>query len=300
MGRQRSWSWRFPAWPSADDDYRHGRVRYVEDGVSIQRAAEPGAEEAERQHPLPPRRPRLDRRPRAASSSSSTAGAFLRLDSGTKLDYLDNPGDRVVLRLWSGGLYVHQAGGGDTDFEIETPGGVVSTRGRGVYRIDARSRRDARLRVRGRGDPRGRPRRARPRGRARVRAATARSSAGPMAFDRAGRGRLRDVGRRPAGAACATPASGRPDLPEDAAPYYDELYDHGSWYQRAEVGYVWRPRVALGWQPYSHGRWIWTAYGWTWVAARALGLGAVPLRPLGILAGRAGTGSRSAAGGRPG
>src|SRR5688500_4436382 len=117
------------------DDYRHGRIRHVEDGVSIQRAAEPGAEEAEPNIPfLPGDRIWTDERGRAEFRFES--GAFLRLDSGTKLDYLDNPGDRVVLRLWAGGLYVHEGDAGG-DFEVETPGGVVEMRGPGVYRIDA-------------------------------------------------------------------------------------------------------------------------------------------------------------------
>lgn len=30
--------------------------------------------------------------------------------------------------------------------------------------------------------------------------------------------------------------------------------------------WMWRPRVALGWTPYSHGRWYWTPVGWNWVS----------------------------------
>src|SRR5688500_10784622 len=118
------------------DDYRHGRIRYVEEGVSIQRAAEPGAEEAEPNVPfLPGDRIWTDDRGRVEFRFES--GAFLRLDNATKLDYLDNAGDRIVLRLWSGSLYVHDAGR-DGDFEIETPGGVVETRRGGVFRLDSR------------------------------------------------------------------------------------------------------------------------------------------------------------------
>ena len=32
------------------------------------------------------------------------------------------------------------------------------------------------------------------------------------------------------------------------------------------MGRVWRPWVAPGWRPYTHGRWVWTSVGWTWVA----------------------------------
>jgi hypothetical protein len=243
------------------DDYRHGRIRYVEDGVSIQRAAEPGAEEAQPNVPfLPGDRIWTDERGRVEFQFES--GAFLRLDNGTKLDYLDNPGDRIVLRLWSGGLYVHEVGGG-SDFEIETPGGVVNTRERGIYRIDARDG-ETRISVyEGEATLEGR-RGARIREGEQVYARDGEVVRGPMAFDVRDaddfamwaddrQERVRYARSRPA------------DITEDAAPYYDELYDYGSWSHEASIGYVWRPRVAVGWQPYSFGRWMWTAYGWTWI-----------------------------------
>jgi hypothetical protein len=251
-----------PGVAAAEEEYRHGRIRHVEDGVSIQRAAEPVAEEAEPNVPfLPGDRVWTDDRGRVEFQFD--AGAFLRLDNGTKLDYLDNPGGRVVLRLWSGGLYIHQ-GGRDIDFEIETPGGVVSTRGRGVYRIDAHSG-ETRVSVyQGEAAIEG-GRGARIREGERVFARDGEVIQGPMAFDardaddfamwadeRLDSVRYAQERRRPA------------DLPQEAAPYYDELFDHGSWSSES-VGFVWRPRVAVGWQPYTHGRWIWTAYGWTWL-----------------------------------
>jgi uncharacterized protein DUF6600/FecR-like protein len=245
-----------------DDDFRHGRIRHIEDGVSIQRAAEAGAEEAQPNIPLlPGDRIWTDERGRVEFQFDS--GAFLRLDNGTKLDYLDNPGDRVVLRLWSGGLYVHEVGGRDLEFEIETPGGVVNTRGRGVYRIDARSGETRVSIYEGEATLQG-DRRVRIREGERVYARDGKVVRGPMTFDR------RDADDftmwaddRQEGVRYARQ---RPsDLPEDVAPYYDELYDHGSWYREASIGYVWRPRVAVGWQPYSFGRWMWTPYGWTWI-----------------------------------
>ena len=251
-----------PGMAAADDDYRHARIRHVEDGVSIQRAAEPGAEEAQPNMPfLPGDRIWTDERGRVEFQFDS--GAFLRLDNGSKLDYLDNPGDRVVLRLWSGGLYVHGVNGRGLDFEIETPGGVVNTRGRGVYRIDARSG-ETRVSVyEGEATLQGR-RDVRVHDGERVYARDGAVVRGPMAFD------VRDADdfamwaddrQEKTRYARQRPA----DLPEDAAPYYDELYDYGSWGHEASVGFVWRPRVAVGWQPYSFGRWMWSPYGWTWV-----------------------------------
>ncbi|MBI2524574.1 MAG: hypothetical protein HYV93_01200 [Candidatus Rokubacteria bacterium] len=46
-----------------------------------------------------------------------------------------------------------------------------------------------------------------------------------------------------------------------------ELDRHGSWRTVETYGTVWVPRaVAVGWAPYSTGRWIWDPfYGWTWL-----------------------------------
>lgn len=45
------------------------------------------------------------------------------------------------------------------------------------------------------------------------------------------------------------------------------LDTYGEWvYVNTFSTYMWRPRVALTWAPYSYGRWVWTPVGWTWVA----------------------------------
>ncbi|MGE5278159.1 MAG: DUF6600 domain-containing protein [Acidobacteriota bacterium] len=49
--------------------------------------------------------------------------------------------------------------------------------------------------------------------------------------------------------------------------FYDEMAPYGQWVTVADYGEVWCPRhVAVGWQPYLNGRWIYTEYGWTWVS----------------------------------
>jgi len=123
---------------AAQDSYTHGRVLSVEPGVTLQRATEQGSEEAAPNLPfLPGDRVWSDRAGRAEFQFAD--GTLLRLDSGSKLDYVAEEGDgRVILRLWSGGLYLHARDGhGHPDFAVETPGGVVEARARGVYRIDA-------------------------------------------------------------------------------------------------------------------------------------------------------------------
>lgn len=48
---------------------------------------------------------------------------------------------------------------------------------------------------------------------------------------------------------------------------YDYLGNYGYWVFYNPYGYVWIPRgVGRHWRPYTHGRWVWTDYGWTWVS----------------------------------
>lgn len=51
-----------------------------------------------------------------------------------------------------------------------------------------------------------------------------------------------------------------------SAGFSSSLEGYGEWVWVGDLGRVWRPWVASGWQPYSHGRWVWTSLGWTWVA----------------------------------
>src|SRR5687768_9783778 len=127
-----------PALASAERGFRHGRIRHADYGATIQRGTETNAEEAVANLPyLPGDRVWTDGNARV--EFQFTGGSTLRLDRGSKLDYLahdDSRHERFVLRLWSGGLYL-RGDKRDGVFEVETPGGVVTTDGRGVVRIDA-------------------------------------------------------------------------------------------------------------------------------------------------------------------
>ncbi len=55
-------------------------------------------------------------------------------------------------------------------------------------------------------------------------------------------------------------------LPESIRPYSRTFDTYGSWRHEPEYGYVWYPRVAVGWRPYYYGRWTTLRpYGWTWI-----------------------------------
>jgi hypothetical protein len=48
---------------------------------------------------------------------------------------------------------------------------------------------------------------------------------------------------------------------------YDYLSPYGYWTQYTSYGYVWVPSdIRYNWRPYSHGRWVWSDYGWMWVS----------------------------------
>ncbi|MER3523509.1 MAG: hypothetical protein C4326_05420 [Ignavibacteria bacterium] len=51
------------------------------------------------------------------------------------------------------------------------------------------------------------------------------------------------------------------------AVFYDGLSPYGEWISIGAGIYGWRPiGVAVGWRPYTVGRWCWTVYGWYWVS----------------------------------
>ncbi len=62
------------------------------------------------------------------------------------------------------------------------------------------------------------------------------------------------------------------DAAADAGPELSQLDGYGEWVSVATHGRAWRPRVAVGWQPYFYGQWLWvSSHGWTWVSAEPWG-----------------------------
>jgi hypothetical protein len=55
-------------------------------------------------------------------------------------------------------------------------------------------------------------------------------------------------------------------LPDDLR-YYGGVFDrYGAWRQHASYGWVWYPRVSVGWRPYDAGRWSFVVgFGYSWV-----------------------------------
>ena len=66
--------------------------------------------------------------------------------------------------------------------------------------------------------------------------------------------------------------SSRATVHVDVSIFYDQLAPYGRWFQHAGYGWVWTPYDApVGWRPYTHGHWVYTEFGWTWVSDRPWG-----------------------------
>jgi len=260
-----------PLAAAADQDsYRLARIRYVEPGVSIERATESSVEEAVQNAPFFPG-DRLWTDASGRAEVQFAGGELVRLDTGSKLDYLgeSDGGASRALRLWAGGLYLRTRS--DQAFVIETPGGSVVTQQRGVYRVDVAAG-ETRLSVFEGGATLGSPGndlRLNPGERSYARRAE--EPEPPSRFDVREDDDFARWDAERQGRDAYYAGNSRRYLPDEVDPYASELDSHGSWYFEAEVGNVWRPYVSAGWRPYYNGRWCWTSYGWTWVPYESWG-----------------------------
>jgi hypothetical protein len=255
-----------------EEGYRHGRVRYLDPGVTLQRATEAGSEEAVPNQPfLPGDRVWTDGSGRVEFQFPD--GTTVRLDSRSKLDYSgheEGREERIVLRLWSGSLVVRVRTRDAGHFQVETPAGMVEASDRAMVRVDVDGG-EARLSVyRGEAVLDDGQRRTRiPEGE-RTFARWGGEVEEPRTFD------VReedDFSRWDADRDVEDDRAARSSeyLPRELGTYAGELENNGHWRFEAQVGFVWAPTVAAGWTPYSSGYWSWTPYGWTWIPNESWG-----------------------------
>ena len=249
-----------------EDGYRHGRVRFVESGVTLHRATEVSAEEALANLPfLPGDRVWTDASGRVEFQFPD--GTLVRLDNRSKLDYAGHEEGReehVVLRLWSGSLIARVRTKQAARFEVETPAGSVELLDQAMVRVDVEAGEMRVSAYRGEAvvdDGRGRVRLS---AGERTAARWGQEAAAPEPFDIAPEDDFASWDEaRESEERLASRSSEY--LPDELDPYAGELERNGSWRFEAAVGYVWAPRVSGGWSPYANGYWSWTPYGWTWV-----------------------------------
>jgi hypothetical protein len=253
--------------------YRDGRFLETVGGVTIQRADDSSADEAVLNMPfLPGDRVWTDDSGRAEIVFAD--GEILWIAERSKVDSLGRGGpeqdERLGLRIFAGSFGARVRSGGP-GFEFRAPGGSVTTSGASAFRIDVRGGETVvsvsegevladlageRLTIRG-GE--------------RVRYAD-RAIDGPYRFQRASADRFdRWCEERSAELDRMARDRAGDRLPGELGPYAEELDRNGEWVYEEPQGYVFVPRVAYDWAPYTYGRWVYTVYGWTWVASEPWG-----------------------------
>jgi hypothetical protein len=246
--------------------YRDGRFLETLGGVTLQRADEASSDEAVRNMPfLPGDRVWTDERGRAEIVFAE--GEILWIAERSKVDSLGRGGaeqdERLGLRIFAGSFGARVRSGGP-GFEFRAPGGSLVTTGAAAFRVDVRagetvvSVSEGEVLV----DLAGQRQTVRAGERVRY---SDRAVEGPFAYQRAAADsfdrwcdeRMAELNRM---------ARNDDRLPDELDSYGAELAQNGDWVYDEPQGYVYVPRVAANWAPYTYGRWVYTLYGWTWVA----------------------------------
>jgi hypothetical protein len=250
----------------ADPPDRAARLSYIEGDVSMQPADEEGWAPAIVNRPLTTGDKLWTER--GARAEIYVGQAAVRLDDDTGFSFLNVDDDTIQMRVTAGtiNVSVRELQGND-HIEIDTPNAAVSLLRPGNYRVEVNDAGDATTVKISEGE-------------AEVtgpsqdvivhaqQAATFRgyenltaqwsSLGGPDGFDSWTLERERRDDRA---ASSRTAQYVDPDVTG-----YEDLDDNGSWNSEPEYGYVWTPRVAVGWSPYQYGRWVWVSpWGWTWI-----------------------------------
>jgi len=251
-----------------DVKFRDGRFLETLGGVTLQRADEASSDEAVMNMPfLPGDRVWTDESGRAEIVFAD--GEILWIAERSKVDSLGRGGreqdERLGLRLFAGSFGARVRSGGP-GFEFRAPGGSITSAGASAFRVDVRGGETVVTATEGEilVDLAGE--RMTVRGGERVRY-TDRGIDGPFKFQRGSLDRF-DLWCEERSQELSRMARAHEDerLPDELEPYADELNRNGDWVYQEPQGYVYVPRVAYDWAPYTYGRWAFTLYGWTWVA----------------------------------
>ncbi len=253
--------------PEADPPGRAARLSYRTGTVSFQ----PGG--AEEWIPAPLNRP-ITTGDRLWTEGDARAelhlgSAVLRLNRRTSFSFLNLNDSIAQVQVSAGTLSVRLRRLGENEsFEIDTPQAAYSLLRPGEYRVDVNDAGDSTIfTIRG-GEAEAalsdskvihvRPR-------TQVRIATGPGDV-PPAIDE------RDLPvADPFDNFCAE-RDRREDQSESVrhvsrdVPGIADLDANGVWREDPQYGWIWAPRVEVGWAPYHYGHWAWIApWGWTWV-----------------------------------
>jgi hypothetical protein len=241
------------------------RVSFVRGDVSMQRGDSGETSAVDLNTPLEPG-DKLMTGPRSRAELQLDFANILRLDENAGATIATLQGNSIQIQLSQGLAEYSLIQGTEASAEIDTPNVAVIPRRVGLYRIEVTASGDTLVTVR-EGDadiatpdgstPLHKGQMATVRGagnevRYQISAATSNDE-----FDRFSMSRDQQI---------ASSASND----RYANQYYtgaSDLDSYGSWDNVPDYGWVWAPRVVIGWAPYRHGRWAWEPYwGWTWVS----------------------------------
>jgi hypothetical protein len=253
-----------------DFRFRDGRFLETLGGVTLQRADEASSDEAVRNMPfLPGDRVWTDDSGRAEIVFAE--GEILWVAERSKVDSLGRGGreqdERLGLRVFAGSFGARVRSGGP-GFEFRAPGGSLTTAGAASFRVDVRAGETVVSVSEGEVLTDFAGERMTVRSGERIRYAD-QTVDGPFKYQRASVDSF-DRWCEERSGELSRMASDRADsdnrLPDELDAYDDELGQNGEWVYDEPQGYVYVPRVASDWAPYTYGRWVYTLYGWTWVA----------------------------------
>jgi hypothetical protein len=234
--------------------YAVARVKVLDGSVWVRPSNGGGWEEYSSNSPIPPRS-RVSVPDGSEAELQFHGGQFVLLTSGTDLEVSDLQDGKSVFRLRAGEIRFDLPPDDFAPVSVRVPGGALAQFPvPGRQWLTVMDSDETRLVVR--------------RGRAVV---TVEGGEHPLrAGDEAVIGRDVTVGRYRGGAdesAEPPPPSEGESLGNAPPAVVNELGEYGEWIDVPTYGYVWRPRVAVGWSPYVYGRWAWISpYGWTWVS----------------------------------
>ncbi|MFB3778102.1 MAG: DUF6600 domain-containing protein [Bryobacteraceae bacterium] len=190
---------------------------------------------------------------------------MIRLSSETEVKLADLETNRYLVQVARGLVTFRVERDSDADVEISTPSVSVRPLKKGSYRVMVRENGESEITVRS-----GEAEVYTPRGSERLRSGRtmlARGSASDPEFqvvsaiekdnwDRWNEERDRYFSRTNSYRYVDPSVYGAEDLD-----------GYGTWIYDAPYGWVWSPRVAVGWSPYYYGRWSWIDwYGWSWIS----------------------------------
>jgi hypothetical protein len=269
-------------WAQDSSHARIVRLSFVEGTVTVQRPDVPDWSEAPVNTPLQEGF-KLSTAENSFAEVEFENGSTIRLGQLSLLEFsqlaLQTSGGKINrLALQQGYATLHALpGSGDDVYEVNTPQGRITARGKALFRTDLDDNLERIEVFKGKVD------------------VASNLGAWSLALNdvlelRAGadepysltQGITQDawdswVGERESQAAMAS-SGGAPsphlysDDVSDELYGWDDLSNSGMWSNLQGLGYGWVPAVGSGWSPYSLGRWCWyPGFGWTWISSEPWG-----------------------------